>query len=387
MNRSIQILTVLFLAQGGVVAWSSLRSDSLATFTASEPFLSLDPGAVSALTFTNAEGKGLTLANKDGKWIVPELKDFPADAKKITTSLKKVADLKRSFPVARTEIAQKQLKVADDSFEEKIEIATNDGKKEIFIGSSPSFRNAHVRQKGESDIYSFQLASYDFPVDSAGWVNSEELFVPQESLKQIEVNSVVLSKKDQAFVVSDLASDEHIIAEERDSLVAQLTKMRFLKVLTGSEADGAESVVKITYTPLHGAAYSLELLKKEKASAPEAAKSDSESTEPAESAKTFDYFVKSSRLPHLMSVGQGIVDKLLGITRGSLVEKQLPPAGVEALDAAASGVGVTGDGLAQSTEVIETEGDKQEAGSSDTTSIEPTPSSIDSGSIESGGIN
>jgi hypothetical protein len=329
MNRSIQMLAGLLLTQGALVAWFSQGSDSLATFK-----------AVTTLTLKNSDNKELVLTKRGENWIVPELKDFPADSKKITSSLKKLAELKRSFPVARTEIAQKQLKVADESFEEKITVAAPSGEQAVFLGTAPSFRNTHVRRSGETDIYSFQLASYDFPVDSAGWVNSDELFVTQESLKQIELKGVTFVKKDGAFLVNDLAADEHIVAEERDSLVAQLTKMRFLKVLLGNEADAAEEVVKINYTPESGDVFSVSLFRKEKpAVTPTNVEGDAAAKAPdvSKPEKTYDYFLRSSKLPHLMSVGQGIVDKLSGITRAALVAKDVKPAGVESLDAAALG--------------------------------------------------
>jgi hypothetical protein len=359
MNRSIQILTGLLLAQGAIVTWSSLGSDTLATFKPSDPFLAFDSGAVTTLTLKNKEGKELALSKKGDKWIIPELKDFPADSKKITASLKKLSQLKRSFPVARTAIAQKQLKVADEEFEEKISVNASAGEKTLYLGTAPSFRNTHVRLAGETDIYSFQIASYDFPVDSAGWVNTEELFVPQESLKQIELKGVTLVRKDGAFVLEDLATDEHLVAEERDSLVAQLSKMRFLKVLESAEADGAEEVVRVNYTPEHGDVFYLTLLRKEKPVTPsaetgsESAKSETETSEPA---KSYDYFLRSSKLPHVMSVGQGIVDKLAGVTRATLVAKDSKPAGVEALDAAALGTDMTGDenlGSVPSSEAID----------------------------------
>jgi hypothetical protein len=134
--------------------------------------------------------QSLVLLRDDEGWQV-ELaagRKYPADQTKLEALLERLVGLKSARLVSRTKESQKRLKVADDQYNRKVELASGSGSRTLFLGTAPSYQSIHVRA-GESDqVYLVDdLALWEVPAEAAGWWQSLILDQNPEQLLGVEL--------------------------------------------------------------------------------------------------------------------------------------------------------------------------------------------------------
>jgi hypothetical protein len=201
-------------------------------FKAKDPLLAFDPAKIDRIEIGEDAGKSVVLVKKDGAWIIPAMADFPAEGTKVDGLLAKLAGLKKGWPVASSFEAAKRFKVTGEMHERRIVLESGGSAAgEILIGTSPTFRQAHIRAANDSNIYSAAFALYDAGSRGEDWIDRNLLNLPQDKIASISIGGITLEQKDGKFALSGLAEGEKQDDTAINRLVGALTYPAFDAVM------------------------------------------------------------------------------------------------------------------------------------------------------------
>jgi len=197
-------------------------------FKAKDPVLAFDPAKIDRIEIDEDAGKRVALVKKDNAWVIPAMADFPAEGTKVSGLLSKLAGLKKGWPVASTSEAAKRFKVTEETHERRIVLKSGGSAVgEILIGSSPTFRQAHIRAANDSNIYNAAFALYDAGSRGEDWMDRALLNLPQDKIASIAIGGVTLERKDGTFKLAGLAEGEKQDETAIYRLVGALTSPAF----------------------------------------------------------------------------------------------------------------------------------------------------------------
>ena len=317
MNKAIQLLGIALFAQVGLYAWSFQQDDTLATYNSESPFIQFGDEGLRSLKIVDSEGKELVISQAEkGDWVLPQADSFPAGKKKIEALKSKLQGIRRTFPVARTSVARSQLKVASDLFERKVTLELA-GKQPttMYLGSSPGFKQSHSRLEGENEIFALPLPLFEFSVNEDDWIDRELFSIPRESIEKIVFPELTLEREDGELMVKGMGADEALVFQERDALVAQMAKLRYLKRAVPADLESAKRVLRVTLTVSEEGQRDYVFYEKQ------VKKVGDEDTESK-------YFLQWEQGAYVVTLGEGIVKKMKAASRSLLVQKVVVPASV-----------------------------------------------------------
>jgi hypothetical protein len=303
----VQILLVVGLTVSG--------GNQLAVYSSDEPVFTLAVDAISSITIASKDDS-LELEKKDGSWMIPSEDAFPADVKKVTEFIEKVTGFKKSWPVATSKSGLKPLKVSDDDFERKITFAGADGElATLILGSSPGFKKVHARAADSNTVYAVELATFELPATADAWTSKEFLYTDEANVEAVELPNVTLERVEDSFVLSDLQENEEMVEKEVTSLLSQVTKPRYVKVLGTEKPQGYDELEKEVRFALKG-------------------KGEVEGKDFLAKGVVEEHFyiLKEKSQPYYFRVSKGIFDRLLGATRETLVSVKPEEPAAEASD-------------------------------------------------------
>jgi hypothetical protein len=241
MTRLNQILIGVLVAQLIVAAFVFLPR-TLSGQAEVEALLSgLDADRVTALTITSGEGESLTLAKKDGAWVVASAGDYPTVEGDVPALLEKVVAIQTSRLVTETPGSHKRLGVADDDYQRLLEIETDDGSTyRFYIGTSPSFGAAHVRLEGEDEVYlTPELSAQDAGTQATDWVDTTYVNLPREDVTaftlQNEQGTFEFAKEGEVWTMAGLTGDEILDDNAVQTLLVRATRVTLLWPLGTAE--------------------------------------------------------------------------------------------------------------------------------------------------------
>jgi hypothetical protein len=204
----------------------------------------LDAEQVTALTITSGEGESITLAKKDGAWVVASAGDYPTVEGDVPAFLDKVAAIQTSRLVTETPGSHKRLGVARDDYERSVEIEADDGSAyRLYIGSSPSFGVAHVRMEGEDEVYlTPELSAQDAGTRAIDWVDSTYVDLPSEEVTAFTLHNrqgtFAFTKVGEAWTMAGLAEGEVLNENVVEALLSRATRVTLQQPL-GTEGEAA----------------------------------------------------------------------------------------------------------------------------------------------------
>lgn len=199
MQRWIIILAVVLGAQVLLASGLLLRGDRLAPARSDAPLVTVDlkdgdrlaiDGPVSAQSDDNKASADphVELVKRNGVWVMPADFDAPADAKKIESVLKQLADARRGLPVATTTQALDRFKVGDHEYERRVVVSRGDkALTTVYLGSVSGARKANARTGADRVVYNVDLATYDLPTTNADWLDKTLLQRDASTLTRIEI--------------------------------------------------------------------------------------------------------------------------------------------------------------------------------------------------------
>ncbi len=243
MTRLQSILIGILVAQLALVAFVFWPRPS--TANTGKPLLSdIKADEITSLTIRDDKGASIKLARQapNQPWTLPEAGDYPADAAKITPVLTKLAALTTDRLVAQTMGSQKQLQVAPDAFQRRIDIGTSGGaKRALFLGSPAGGQASHVRVDGQNNVYvAGDLASWQLNVDPASWIDPAYVKVTPVDVVGFALanaNGRFSFSKDAngAWQMAGLTAGENLDPAQVTSAVDRLAALRMVRPLGATE--------------------------------------------------------------------------------------------------------------------------------------------------------
>lgn len=136
-----------------------------------EPLLALDRDALDRVEIVTADGQ-IELRKKDGKWQIGD--DLPVAENRVDGLLKQLEELRRGWAVATSDEAAKRFEVTDEKFKRKVRFFQDDKEVDtLLVGTSPSFRQTHVRKPGDDAIYSVKLDEFSLATERDNWLDTQ----------------------------------------------------------------------------------------------------------------------------------------------------------------------------------------------------------------------
>lgn len=177
--------------------------------------------AVDKVQISDGEGKATLTRSADG-WVVQELDGLPADGDRVTGALDALGAITLGFPLTTTASAHDRFEVAEDDPQRRLELYAGDEPRgAILLGSSPGFRQVHLRRAGEDAVYAVQLNAFDFPADPQQWLDKQLLAL--DSPTRIETADYVLELEGERWA---LASAAAVDQEQAQALAAAFGSLR-----------------------------------------------------------------------------------------------------------------------------------------------------------------
>jgi hypothetical protein len=198
MNKTNRILVVLFLVQVLLLMGMRFSGDEAVMTAPVKVFEGLE---VSKITKLEIKGElkddpsgpaqtSVTLAKEGATWGVANADNFPADQTKVEEFLEKLTKLKSRGAVLTRSVNHKKVEVADDRYQRKITLV-HDGKELSFLlGSSPSFKNVHLRKVGGDDVVQVaDFTSWEAGARAWDWVDRTYLKIPESNVYGVRIQN------------------------------------------------------------------------------------------------------------------------------------------------------------------------------------------------------
>jgi len=311
MKKWIFILSGLLAVQLIFTAAVNLTDKDYEAFQAEEKVLSYDEKEVDGLRIEDGTDSVL-LKKQEGKWLLPESGDFPANLSSVEQLLGKLTTLKKGWPVTKTRSALLRFKVDEEQFERKLVLLSGDeAQATLYVGTSPGFRKVYVRAANENDVYAVMFNTWDAGAKADEWIDKDVLTLDESDVDRVEMPGVVLQWEDGKPQVADLGENELTNEKESRSLLGKLTKLR-IQSLLGTEVKPEyqqdESALEVKITRKGGKILNYRFSKSEDASY---------------------YILKRSDLDHYFKVAEYTVNLIKETTRGKLVQAKSEEASSE----------------------------------------------------------
>lgn len=177
----LQVVILLGMTLGG-------GSDRLALSEAVALFPGLEPEKVTAIEIygPSKDGEGqesVKLARKGDGWVIAGADDFPAKKDEVKSLISTLAGLRSRNQVLTGSTYHEKLEVAEDAYRRKIVLTTGGEKMTAFLGTSPSFKNIHVRKAGDDAVYqASNLSESDAGARAWNWVDRTYVKIPKEQV-------------------------------------------------------------------------------------------------------------------------------------------------------------------------------------------------------------
>ena len=239
MSLTNTLLLLVALAQAALVGymfWNQTKTTTVSTAPLIEESITIDD--ISTISLSDADGKTVNLAQKEGAWILPDAGDFPVTESNVTSLVSKLQDIDSRTAIASSKASYKRLQVADDDFIRKVDLGFSDGKTQsLYLGSSPSASSIHVRSSNNDSVFlSNDINSFDVRTNSGNWVDTSYL-----NLSSDEVTEVVLKNaqgefnftraEDDTWQLAGLGAEDELDTAAVDSLINKVSSVRMLRPL------------------------------------------------------------------------------------------------------------------------------------------------------------
>lgn len=326
MNKKIQILSGLLVIQAGFAGWMLTKKETTATFTPTESLIQAESEQIDKIVLEEKDAqdlKTLELVKKDGNWILSSQHDFPVSSNKITGFIKSMTGFKKSWPVGNTDIAAKQFKVTDESFERKLTFHHGEKSQILYLGSSPGYKKIHTRPNEDRQTYSIAYSAYEASVNYKDWMDRALLNVERADVSKIQLRQMTLENKEGDFILSELDETKETIKSKTSGLVSTILRPEFndLAGLKGSVQKGPE-VLSLTVIKSDNASVTFTWYRdpNEKPKPELAAEKVGKAEESKKEYKPEDLILEVSNSPYAFKAKQARIEDLISIDKSNFMK-------------------------------------------------------------------
>jgi hypothetical protein len=238
MRRYFNLLVMLLVAQLALAAWLFFSGKPPGAEATGRPLLAIDVAAVDRVLIEDADQQ-VDIARADGGWVLAATPALPADGKRLEASLADMAAVTTEWPVTTTAGARERFEVADENFQRRVRLYRGDELAgDFYLGTSPVFRQVHLRRDGEDAVYAVRLSVSDLPAGKDAWLDKSLLAAAGPD--RIEGPDYTLTKDDGGDWALENAAEAEIQldADKAGQLAGALSALRVQSVATGTVTDG-----------------------------------------------------------------------------------------------------------------------------------------------------
>lgn len=238
MKKTIILAATLLVLQIGLVVALTIGTKGTDNSQPNMPLLGFTADAVTSLTINGPEKDQIVLQKSGNAWILPDLFGAPASAAQVNALLARLVELKQGFAVATTAAAAKRFKVADDNFERHVVLKAGDKEVgDLYVGTSPGFRQIHVRKAGSDAVDAVELSTFELATGAEQWLDKNMFQIKEEDIKSIAFADFVLQKMDDKWQLADLKEGQVTDAKAVGDLVAKVPGLTVQTVIDPKEAE------------------------------------------------------------------------------------------------------------------------------------------------------
>lgn len=200
MSKSNRILAVLLVVQAALILGMRLIDEQPTTTRLAAVFEGFDPEKVTQISIAGMapEGQGVDakpapsveLAKDGSQWGISAADGYPADQKKVSEFLTKIGKLKSRGAVVTRSVYHRKLEVSDDKYQ-RMATLTHDGKElKFFLGTSPGFKNVHLRVAGKDDVVVVaDLTTWEVGDKASDWIDRAYAKVPESDIWSMKLQN------------------------------------------------------------------------------------------------------------------------------------------------------------------------------------------------------
>lgn len=327
MNGLNKILSGLLLLQVVVLLGMRVGSEDSLRVRSLTVLEGYDAAEVEQIAIWGApkEGSGpsqesVVLEKTNGKWTIGGTDGYPADEAKVEELLETLGTLRSRTVVVESDVYHDKLEVSPEKYQRKVTVTQGGKPTTFFVGSSPSFKNVHVRLDGSDQV----LLVNEFGASQLGsrawhWVDRKYQDIPEDQVWAVKIDNakgtVQLEKDPASKSWAALGITEDLVKSTVDDLVR---KARTINM---------ESPVGKTVAPEHGldsplATVTLTTGTSTVAGAPPPTTETVTVRIGKKDEAKNQYFVKSSKSDYVVRVAGWAVSPLVEKGREDLVEKK-----------------------------------------------------------------
>ncbi len=198
---------------------------------------------IDRISLVDEDNKQTILEKVAGQWLLPDYYNLPANQHKVTNMLSTLATTQSGWPVATTESARQRFKLAEGHFNKKLVLYHGDDPVQtLYLGTSPGFRQLHVRSNEEKEIYAVKLNSHNFPTQQANWLDNTLLQLSGE-ITRLEGSDYAFLRSEQQWLTEK--GEGEALNEEIDKLALTLSQ---ITIQSAEEPPTSEAVYTLEAT-------------------------------------------------------------------------------------------------------------------------------------------
>jgi hypothetical protein len=130
----------------------------------------------------------IELVKKGEAWVLASHFDYPVETQKVTDLLDKIEGMRSRAPIASGKARQKQLEVADDSFQRKVVLTAGGKDTTFYVGAGAGQRQVSVRIAGSDEIHGVTgLTAYGVSAEPSAWVDTGYVDVQPDRVASFDV--------------------------------------------------------------------------------------------------------------------------------------------------------------------------------------------------------
>ena len=200
---------------------------------------------ISEITLTAGKDKTSTkLVAKDGTWEVAGEINSPANKSKLDNLLQSLQGIKKGLIVGKTDVALKKLKVTETTYEVLATIGNGKDTQTLLLGTSPTFRQVHVRDAKSPEVYVANFPATDITTNPYDWIDRSVFALPKDKLSSVELGSTKV-EVDATGKLAVPGLDKPDIAKARE-LITAVTTLRYDAPAGKTEVSNLPLVLTIT---------------------------------------------------------------------------------------------------------------------------------------------
>jgi hypothetical protein len=262
MNRTQATLAGLLVIQAVLILLiRSPLSGSTGPVEATPLLPVLESFSPARMEISGVDDAKLTLVRDGESWSLEELDGFPADSEKIDKLLEDLAGLTVRRPVVTASRYHGKFKVAEDENEARLRMwddTAGEPQVDLFVGSSSSYRAAHVRKSGEDPVYEVRgLSPYDLRPTANTWFARELVSIPRSEIVALVLDNangrIELARVEGAWVARSPEGDLPLDPTKVDSLIGAVSSIQLAEPLgratAGPDADSAAATLTLRFVP------------------------------------------------------------------------------------------------------------------------------------------